>query len=92
MTAFLSGEMRDTVEIVSTEHCGTDGADDTSASGWFLGSGEGERDSNQATWRARAQLIDQFFSRKERAKLFRRWPGASSMWIKVGQHGLYPYF
>ncbi|GFZ46798.1 Phospholipid:diacylglycerol acyltransferase [Saitozyma sp. JCM 24511] len=50
MTAFLSGEMRDTVEIHP-------------AGSWVL---------------------EKFFSRKERAKLFRRWPGASSMWIKGG--------
>ncbi|KAK4688097.1 hypothetical protein P7C73_g2023, partial [Tremellales sp. Uapishka_1] len=50
MTAFLSGEMRDTVELHP-------------AGSWVL---------------------EKFFSRKERAKLFRRWPGASSMWIKGG--------
>lgn len=50
MTAFLSGEMRDTVEIHP------------------LGS----------------YMLEKFFSRKERAKLFRNWPGASSMWMKGG--------
>ncbi|KAI9639305.1 putative phospholipid:diacylglycerol acyltransferase [Dioszegia hungarica] len=50
MTAFLSGEMRDTVELHP-------------AGSWVL---------------------EKFFSRKERAKLFRQWPGASSMWIKGG--------
>jgi phospholipid:diacylglycerol acyltransferase len=55
------------------------------AGSWVL---EKVGDSSEAT--PRAQLIDQFFSRKERAKLFRRWPGASSMWIKVGQNRLYP--
>jgi hypothetical protein len=43
MTAFLSGEMRDTVEIVSTRNCGTGGADDPSASRRLLGSGKGGR-------------------------------------------------
>jgi phospholipid:diacylglycerol acyltransferase len=56
------------------------------AGSWVL---EKVSDFSEAT--SRAQLTDQFFSRKERAKLFRRWPGASSMWIKVGQRGLYPY-
>ncbi|WVF71237.1 hypothetical protein IAT40_006037 [Kwoniella sp. CBS 6097] len=50
MTAFLSGEMRDTVELHP-------------AGSWVL---------------------EKFFSRRERAKLFRRWPGASSMWMKGG--------
>ncbi|WRT66574.1 uncharacterized protein IL334_003533 [Kwoniella shivajii] len=50
MTAFLSGEMRDTVELHP-------------AGSWVL---------------------EKFFSRNERAKLFRRWPGASSMWMKGG--------
>ncbi|CAD6570996.1 MAG: hypothetical protein TREMPRED_000090, partial [Tremellales sp. Tagirdzhanova-0007] len=50
MTAFLSGEMRDTVELHP-------------AGSWVL---------------------EKFFSRRDRAKLFRRWPGASSMWVKGG--------
>ncbi len=50
MTPFLSGEMRDTVEINP------------------LGS----------------YVLEKFFSRKERAELFRRWPGASSMYMKGG--------
>ncbi|TXT12886.1 hypothetical protein VHUM_01287 [Vanrija humicola] len=50
MTAFLSGEMRDTVEINP------------------FGS----------------YVLERFFSRKERASLFRNWPGASSMWMKGG--------
>ncbi|WWC89112.1 uncharacterized protein L201_004030 [Kwoniella dendrophila CBS 6074] len=50
MTAFLSGEMRDTVEIHP-------------AGSWVL---------------------EKFFSRRERAKLFRRWPGSTSMWMKGG--------
>ncbi|ORX35684.1 Lecithin:cholesterol acyltransferase-domain-containing protein [Kockovaella imperatae] len=50
MTAFLSGEMRDTVDM-----------------------------NPVGSW-----VLEKFFSRKERAKLFRRWPGASSMWVKGG--------
>ncbi|KAJ9118262.1 hypothetical protein QFC22_004173 [Naganishia vaughanmartiniae] len=48
MTAFLSGEMKDTVEIHP-------------AGSWVL---------------------EKFFSRKERAGLFRKWPGSTSMWMK----------
>ncbi|BEJ02371.1 hypothetical protein CcaverHIS631_0701660 [Cutaneotrichosporon cavernicola] len=51
MTAFMSGEMRDTVEINP------------------LGS----------------YVLEKFFCRKERADLFRRWPGASSMYMKGGE-------
>ncbi|THH06959.1 hypothetical protein EW145_g3711 [Phellinidium pouzarii] len=50
MAAFLSGEMRDTVEINPTG----------------------------------AYVLERFFSRKERARLFRSWAGSASMWIKGG--------
>ncbi|ODO06216.1 phospholipid:diacylglycerol acyltransferase [Cryptococcus wingfieldii CBS 7118] len=50
MTAFLSGEMRDTVELHP-------------AGSWVL---------------------EKFFSRRDRAKLFRRMPGSASMWLKGG--------
>ncbi|GAA5897307.1 hypothetical protein JCM6882_001854 [Rhodosporidiobolus microsporus] len=50
MSALLSGEMRDTVEI------------------------------NQAA----VYLLERFFSRAERAKLFRAWAGAASMLLKGG--------
>ncbi|TDL20055.1 phospholipid diacylglycerol acyltransferase [Rickenella mellea] len=50
MTAFLSGEMKDTVELHP----------------------------------AGAYVLERFFSRKERAKLFRSWAGSASMWIKGG--------
>ncbi|KAF8589534.1 phospholipid/diacylglycerol acyltransferase [Ramaria rubella] len=50
MTAFLSGEMKDTVEVNP----------------------------------AGAYVLERFFSRKERAKLFRSWAGSASMWIKGG--------
>ncbi|KAF8320303.1 phospholipid:diacylglycerol acyltransferase, partial [Clavulina sp. PMI_390] len=50
LTAFLSGEMRDTVEL---NPAGT-------------------------------YVLERFFSRKERAALFRAWAGAASLWIKGG--------
>ncbi|KAL5521320.1 hypothetical protein ACEPAG_9244 [Sanghuangporus baumii] len=50
MTAFLSGEMKDTVELHP------------------IG----------------AYVLERFFSRRERAKLFRSWAGSASMWIKGG--------
>lgn len=50
MSALLSGEMRDTVEI------------------------------NQAA----VYLLERFFSRSERAKLFRTWAGSASMMLKGG--------
>lgn len=50
MTAILSGEMRDTVDLPV----------------------------------ALSSLVERLFSRKERAKLFRNWGGASSMYLKGG--------
>ncbi|KAI0743664.1 phospholipid:diacylglycerol acyltransferase [Daedaleopsis nitida] len=50
MSAFLSGEMKDTVQINP----------------------------------AGAYVLERFFSRKERQKLFRSWAGSASMWIKGG--------
>ncbi|KAH7926940.1 Lecithin:cholesterol acyltransferase [Leucogyrophana mollusca] len=49
MAAFLSGEMKDTVQVNP----------------------------------AGAYVLERFFSRKERQKLFRSWAGSASMWIKV---------
>lgn len=79
MTAFLSGEMRDTVELVRSSNS-IAGAFADSSTPLVLG-----------YWRRRVIAVHlklmkadwQFFSRRERAKLFRRWPGASSMWVKV---------
>ncbi|KAF7980834.1 hypothetical protein HWV62_36468 [Athelia sp. TMB] len=51
MSAFLSGEMKDTVEINP----------------------------------AGAYVLERFFSRRERQKLFRSWAGSASMWIKGGE-------
>ncbi|KAF7362169.1 Phospholipid:diacylglycerol acyltransferase [Mycena venus] len=50
MSAFLSGEMRDTVQMNA----------------------------------AGAYVLERFFSRAERQKLFRSWAGSASMWIKGG--------
>ncbi|KAI0364420.1 LACT-domain-containing protein [Pilatotrama ljubarskyi] len=50
MAAFLSGEMKDTVQINP----------------------------------AGAYVLERFFSRSERQKLFRSWAGSASMWIKGG--------
>ncbi|KIJ65858.1 hypothetical protein HYDPIDRAFT_109905 [Hydnomerulius pinastri MD-312] len=50
MAAFLSGEMKDTVQMNP----------------------------------AGAYVLERFFSRKERQKLFRSWAGSASMWIKGG--------
>lgn len=50
MTAFLSGEMRDTVQMSP----------------------------------AGAYILERFFSRTERQRLFRSWAGSASMWIKGG--------
>ncbi|KAG8909366.1 hypothetical protein FRC00_010267 [Tulasnella sp. 408] len=51
MTAFLSGEMKDTVEVNP----------------------------------AGSYVLEKFFSRKDRAKLFRSWAGGASMWVKGGE-------
>ncbi|KZP19600.1 phospholipid:diacylglycerol acyltransferase [Athelia psychrophila] len=51
MAAFLSGEMKDTVQVNP----------------------------------AGAYVLERFFSRKERQKLFRSWAGSASMWIKGGE-------
>ncbi|KIK78139.1 hypothetical protein PAXRUDRAFT_834720 [Paxillus rubicundulus Ve08.2h10] len=50
MAAFLSGEMKDTVQMNP----------------------------------AGAYVLERFFSRKERQKLFRSWAGSASMWVKGG--------
>ncbi|KAJ7502907.1 phospholipid:diacylglycerol acyltransferase [Mycena galericulata] len=50
MTAFLSGEMRDTVQMNP----------------------------------AGSYVLERFFSRAERQKLFRSWAGSASMWVKGG--------
>lgn len=49
MAAFLSGEMRDTVNVSP----------------------------------AASYILEHFFSKRDRAKLFRSWAGSASMWIKA---------
>ncbi|CAE6353271.1 unnamed protein product [Rhizoctonia solani] len=64
MAAFVSGEMRDTVEV-----------NPAGAYGEMYRVGIDDLSRVHST---------QFFSRKERAKLFRSWAGSASMWIKGG--------
>ena len=68
MSAFLSGEMKDTVQM---NPAGAYGALDIYV---FL------------LWEPNMLhflVLERFFSRKERRKLFRSWAGSASMWIKV---------
>ena len=67
MTAFLSGEMKDTVEI--------------NPAGAY-GESNGALNLFRLT-APRTSVLDRFFSKKDRAKLFRSWAGSASMWIKV---------
>jgi phospholipid:diacylglycerol acyltransferase len=66
MSAFLSGEMKDTVQM---NPAGAYGACR------FLCSC---RDVLTV-----CPVLERFFSRKERKKLFRSWGGSASMWIKA---------
>jgi phospholipid:diacylglycerol acyltransferase len=66
MTAFLSGEMKDTVEV--------------NPAGAYGGFPPDHRKLSHAL----RVVLERFFSRKERANLFRSWAGSASMWIKVG--------
>lgn len=68
MTAFLSGEMKDTVEM---NPAGTYGEHLS----------QGNRRPLQISWGS--LVLERFFSRKERACLFRSWAGSASLWIKV---------
>ena len=66
MAAFLSGEMKDTVQVnpagaYGMVYCA------------FVEEG----------LTVYPQVLERFFSRKERAKLFRSWVGSASMWVKV---------
>ena len=72
MSAFLSGEMKDTVQI--------------NPAGAY---GMTAPRSHPSLWAAAHRfslVLERFFSRKERQKLFRSWPGSASMWIKVSCH------
>ena len=69
MSAFLSGEMKDTVELNPAGAYGTCPSLFTciyASQKWTL-------------------VLEKFFSRKERQRLFRSWAGSASMWIKVGK-------
>ena len=66
MSAFLSGEMKDTVEL---NPAGAYGRNVSSAFNTRI---------------EHVSVLEKFFSRKERQKLFRGWAGSASMWIKVG--------
>lgn len=68
MTAFLSGEMKDTVELNPTGAYGK-----CISINWCA----------EPIRMAYSSVLERFFSRKERAKLFRSWAGSASMWIKV---------
>lgn len=67
MAAFLSGEMKDTVQM-----------NPAGAYGLCL-----TRCFNYKVLTVDVQVLERFFSKKERAKLFRSWVGSASMWIKV---------
>ncbi|CAE6380259.1 unnamed protein product [Rhizoctonia solani] len=69
MAAFVSGEMRDTVEV--------------NPAGAYGYSRKGGLHQVRLYDLSRAHA-SQFFSRKERARLFRSWAGSASMWIKGG--------
>ena len=43
----------------------------------------GEMKDTVAMSPAAAYILERFFSKKDRAKLFRSWAGSASMWIKV---------
>lgn len=66
MTAFLSGEMRDTVAINPA------GAYGILSFSFQL-----------CCFEFYMLVLERFFARNERARLFRSWAGSASMWIKV---------
>lgn len=70
MTAFLSGEMKDTVQM---NPAGAYGIYFKPCHPWH----------NVELY----QVLERFFSRKERQKLFRSWAGSASLWIKVTPPG-----
>jgi len=43
----------------------------------------GEMKDTVAMSPAASYVLERFFSKKDRAKLFRSWAGSASMWIKV---------
>lgn len=75
MSAFMSGEMKDTVQMNPAGEYGM----------CFL-----RRDIHYSTHPHLCEVLDRFFSKQERRRLFRSWAGSASMWIKV-LHSLYTY-
>lgn len=68
MTAFLSGEMRDTVEMNPA------GAYGQCQDGIVYFSCDNFTSD---------LVLERFFSRSERQQLFRSWAGSASLWVKV---------
>ena len=67
MSAFLSGEMKDTVQMHPV-----------GAYGLYLFSSD-----CVLTWLHVLPVLERFFSRKERQTLFRSWAGSAGMWLKA---------
>ncbi|SRR5258705_8839425 len=74
MSAFLSGEMKDTVQLHPA------GAYGQSLSPLALVLTIRTIKDESISLKA---VLEQFFSRKERQSLFRSWAGSASLWIKV---------
>lgn len=68
MSAFLSGEMRDTVEMNPAGAYGQCQEDTVHV-----------RHDNLIP----DLVLERFFSRSERQQLFRSWAGSASLWVKV---------
>ena len=68
MSAFLSGEMRDTVEMNPAGAYGQCQEDIVRL----------RRDNFMPDL-----VLERFFSRSERQQLFRSWAGSASLWVKV---------
>jgi phospholipid:diacylglycerol acyltransferase len=73
MAAFLSGEMKDTVQL-----------NPAGAYGLYFLVGQ----IYLEVYLLKIVVLERFFSRKERQSLFRSWAGSASMWIKVTAYSL----
>jgi len=71
MSAFLSGEMKDTVQV--------------NPAGAYGAYAARSYPSKIQMLTVHVQVLERFFSKKERATLFRSWVGSASMWIKVSR-------
>lgn len=69
MSALLSGEMSDTVQV--------------SPAGAYGMSTQCHDNLRSLLCVILYSVLERFFSKKERQKLFRSWAGSASMWIKV---------